>query len=177
VQLDALPDLRALRAYDAHIFDAYQLPLVQELPSLEHVVFDGFPKEAEKTIEKRLAGVESLIQIDDLAPRACTQSRPPSGNSRTLGGKEKRAMRILVIGGTRFIGAHVVRRLYDAGADVVVFHRGTSSNPILPKVEHVLDPSAEYPVTDFPDRVRGDWDVVIHMVAMGHADRGRGPSV
>lgn len=79
-------------------------------------------------------------------------------------------MKILMIGGTRFIGAHVVRRLHEAGAEVVVFHRGTSSNPILPEVEHVLDPSAEYPVTTFPDRLRRQWDVVIHMVAMGHAD-------
>lgn len=79
-------------------------------------------------------------------------------------------MKILMIGGTRFIGAHVVRRFHDAGADVVVFHRGSSSNPILPAVEHVLDPSAEYPVTAFPDRLRRDWDVVIHTVAMGHAD-------
>jgi nucleoside-diphosphate-sugar epimerase len=79
-------------------------------------------------------------------------------------------MKILMIGGTRFIGAHVVRRLHDAGAEVVAFHRGTSANPILPKIEHVLDPSAEYPVTDFPDQLRRDWDVVIHMVAMGQAD-------
>lgn len=79
-------------------------------------------------------------------------------------------MKILMIGGTRFIGAHVVRRLHDAGAEVVVFHRGTSTNPILPEVEHVLDPSAEYPVTDFPDRLHRDWDVVIHMVAMGQVD-------
>jgi len=79
-------------------------------------------------------------------------------------------MKVLMIGGTRFIGAHVVRHLHDAGADVVVFHRGSSTNPILPKVEHVLDPSAAYPVTAFPDQLRRDWDVVIHMVAMGHAD-------
>jgi nucleoside-diphosphate-sugar epimerase len=80
------------------------------------------------------------------------------------------AVKILVVGGTRFIGAHVVRRLHDAGSDVVVFHRGKSANPILPDIEHVLDPSADYPVTYFPDPLRRDWDVVIHMVAMGQAD-------
>jgi nucleoside-diphosphate-sugar epimerase len=79
-------------------------------------------------------------------------------------------MKILVIGGTRFIGAYVVRRLHHAGAEVVVFHRGTSANPILPNVEHVLDSRAEYPVTAFPDRLRRDWDVIVHMVAMGQAD-------
>jgi len=79
------------------------------------------------------------------------------------------AMKILMIGGTRFIGAHVVRRLHDAGQQVAVFHRGTSANPILPEVEHILAPSAEYPIINLPDRLRQDWDVVIHMVAMGKA--------
>ena len=79
-------------------------------------------------------------------------------------------MKVLVIGGTRFIGAHVVQRLHDAGAQVTAFHRGTSSNPILPEIEHVLDPSAEYPITAFPADLMRDWDIVIHMVAMGEAD-------
>ncbi len=79
-------------------------------------------------------------------------------------------MNILMIGGTRFIGAHVARRLHDAGAEIVLFHRGASTNPILPDVEHVLDKSAEYPVTDFPNRLHRDWDIVVHMVAMGQAD-------
>ncbi len=35
-------------------------------------------------------------------------------------------MNILVIGGTRFIGPHVVRRLLDAGHEVTRFHRGQS---------------------------------------------------
>ncbi|WP_193227646.1 NAD-dependent epimerase/dehydratase family protein [Aureimonas psammosilenae] len=75
-----------------------------------------------------------------------------------------------MIGGTRFIGAHVVRRLHDAGHAVVVFHRGASSNPVLPEIEHVLDPRAEYPITAFPSELQRDFDVVVHMVAMGEAD-------
>jgi len=79
-------------------------------------------------------------------------------------------MKVLAIGGTRFIGAHVVRQLHDAGARVTVFHRGSTGNPILPHVEHVRSASARYPITEFPDAVRRDWDVVVHMVAMGRAD-------
>lgn len=79
-------------------------------------------------------------------------------------------MDVLVIGGTRFIGAHVVRHLHNAGAAVTVLHRGASTNPILPAIEHVTDPDAAYPVTRFPASVRRDWDVVVHMVAMGAAD-------
>ncbi len=80
------------------------------------------------------------------------------------------AKRTLIIGGTRFIGAHVARRLHDGGAEVVLFHRGLSTNPVLPEVEHVLDPLAAYPITAFPAHLRRDWDIVIHMTAMGEAD-------
>lgn len=79
-------------------------------------------------------------------------------------------MKALIVGGTRFIGAHVVKRLHDQGAQITAFHRGTSNNPILPDIEHVLDPGAEYPITAFPAWLLREWDVVIHMVAMGEAD-------
>ncbi|WP_241123562.1 NAD-dependent epimerase/dehydratase family protein [Achromobacter xylosoxidans] len=79
-------------------------------------------------------------------------------------------MKALLIGGTRFIGAHVVRRLHDAGTHITAFHRGANSNPILPNIEHVLHPSAQYPITKFPAELLRNWDVVIHMVAMGEAD-------
>ncbi|MCX8999110.1 NAD-dependent epimerase/dehydratase family protein [Rhizobiaceae bacterium BDR2-2] len=80
------------------------------------------------------------------------------------------AMKVLIVGGTRFIGAHVVKRLHDTGAQITAFHRGASANPILPKIDHVLDPAAQYPITAFPAELRRDWDIVIHMVAMGAAD-------
>ena len=80
-------------------------------------------------------------------------------------------MKVLIIGGTRFIGAHVVRRLHDAGAEITVFHRGTSANPIVPTaVKHIIGPSAEYPIAAFPAELLRDWDVLVHMVAMGEAD-------
>lgn len=79
-------------------------------------------------------------------------------------------MKALVIGGTRFIGAHVVRRLHEDGFEVTVLHRGRSSNPILPDVRHVIDADAEYPITRFPSAVHAHWDTVVHMVAMGLAD-------
>lgn len=80
--------------------------------------------------------------------------------------------RVLLIGGTRFIGAHAACQFADAGHAVTVFHRGTSDNPILPaSVAHIRDASAEYPITRFPDPVtRTDWDSVVHMVMMGEAD-------
>jgi nucleoside-diphosphate-sugar epimerase len=79
-------------------------------------------------------------------------------------------MKVLIIGGTRFIGAHLVRQLHDKGAEVTVFHRGRTTHSILPAIEHVQDACAEYPITTFPDVLRREWDVIVHMVAMGQAD-------
>jgi len=39
-------------------------------------------------------------------------------------------MKVLVIGGTRFIGRHVVRELIDAGHSVTLFHRGNNPQNI-----------------------------------------------
>ena len=46
-------------------------------------------------------------------------------------------MRVLVIGGTRFIGPVVVRRLHEAGHDVTVFHRGQTEVNLPKKVAHI----------------------------------------
>ena len=47
-------------------------------------------------------------------------------------------MRILVIGGTGFIGSYVVRYLYEMGHEVIVFHRGKTQSPFLTEVKHLL---------------------------------------
>jgi len=80
--------------------------------------------------------------------------------------------RVLLIGGTRFIGAHAARRFVESGADVTVFHRGQSQSAVLPAgVEHMRDAAAEYPIKHFPDTLTArDWDIVVNMVAMGEAD-------
>jgi nucleoside-diphosphate-sugar epimerase len=46
-------------------------------------------------------------------------------------------MRILVLGGTRFVGAAIVEELVAHGHQVVLFHRGTSEPADLPAVEHL----------------------------------------
>lgn len=47
-------------------------------------------------------------------------------------------MKVLVIGGTRFIGPAVVRRLIARGHDVAVFHRGETRGELPASVEHIL---------------------------------------
>jgi hypothetical protein len=46
-------------------------------------------------------------------------------------------MRILVIGGTRFIGLAAVRALADAGHDITIFHRGQTEPDLPASVKHI----------------------------------------
>ncbi|NKB68195.1 MAG: NAD-dependent epimerase/dehydratase family protein [Candidatus Latescibacteria bacterium] len=61
-------------------------------------------------------------------------------------------MKILVIGGTRFIGAFTVRRLVEMGHEVAVFHRGRSAHEILPDIEHIQGDRNK--LVEFKDRFR-----------------------
>jgi nucleoside-diphosphate-sugar epimerase len=47
-------------------------------------------------------------------------------------------MRILVIGGTGFIGARVLRHLLDQGHEVMVFHRGQTETSLPPAIQQIL---------------------------------------
>jgi nucleoside-diphosphate-sugar epimerase len=46
-------------------------------------------------------------------------------------------MKVFVLGGTGFIGRHVVRRLLDSGHELVVFHRGQTSADLPPAVHTI----------------------------------------
>src|SRR5262245_46118604 len=80
-------------------------------------------------------------------------------------------MRIVVIGGTTFIGPHVVRALAAAHHDVTVYHRGQHEANLPPSVKHIRHPDAGIPVVTFgPELLSPAPDVVVHMVAMGSRD-------
>jgi nucleoside-diphosphate-sugar epimerase len=65
-------------------------------------------------------------------------------------------MRIIVIGGTRFIGPHVVTALAGAGHDVIVFHRGESEHVDTP-VRHIHGDRAQLPNDLHGDLVIDMW--------------------
>lgn len=80
-------------------------------------------------------------------------------------------MRILVIGGTAFIGPQVVERLSNLGHEITVFHRGEHETRLPYGIRHVHDPRAARPVTEFPKELTAlAWDVVVAMHAMGERD-------
>jgi nucleoside-diphosphate-sugar epimerase len=80
-------------------------------------------------------------------------------------------MKVLLIGGTRFIGPAVVRRLAAAGHTVMVFHRGRHVSALPEGVRSVRDPRAGIPVLKFPRQLlQFEPEIVVHMIAMGERD-------
>jgi nucleoside-diphosphate-sugar epimerase len=80
-------------------------------------------------------------------------------------------MRILLVGGTGFIGPYVAKELEDRGHHVTLFHRGQHESPLLSSIQHFRSAEAAIPVLHFPDDLlRAEFEIVIHMVAMGEAD-------
>jgi len=54
-------------------------------------------------------------------------------------------MRILVLGGTRFIGLALLAELRAAGHDVAIVHRGEHEPDLPPEVEHIHTPRRDLP--------------------------------
>jgi nucleoside-diphosphate-sugar epimerase len=47
------------------------------------------------------------------------------------------SMRVLLIGGTGFTGPHVVRRLYELGHELLLYHRGETQADLPEGIRHV----------------------------------------
>jgi 2'-hydroxyisoflavone reductase len=81
-----------------------------------------------------------------------TTARPAANR-----GGATRPKRILVLGGTGFIGPHFVREALAAGAKVTLFNRGKTRSTPMPGVETLLgDRNGQLDALQ-----RRDWDVVI----------------
>lgn len=80
-------------------------------------------------------------------------------------------MRVLIIGGTGFIGTHVARQLADRQHKVAVYHRGQTQARLPNGVREFRNSASRFPIQDFPREIF-DFrpDVVIHTFAMSESD-------
>jgi nucleoside-diphosphate-sugar epimerase len=78
-------------------------------------------------------------------------------------------MRVLIIGGTRFIGPEVVRQLHALGHQVTVFHRGHTQTSLPSGVQHIFG-NRKY-LYHFWDEVKNTSpDVVLDMIPITERD-------
>jgi nucleoside-diphosphate-sugar epimerase len=76
--------------------------------------------------------------------------------------------RVLIIGGNRFVGYHLVWRLIAAGEQVTTLNRGSLSDPFGNRIERLR---ADRTTSEFADVLRGrDFDAVVDFAAFNAAD-------
>lgn len=70
-------------------------------------------------------------------------------------------MRILMIGGTRFVGRYVVEAALARGHEVTIFHRGRTGTDLFEGVEHRLGDRD----SDLSALAEGEWDATVDVCA------------
>jgi 2'-hydroxyisoflavone reductase len=70
-------------------------------------------------------------------------------------------MRILMIGGTAFVGRHMAAAAVGAGHDVTLFHRGKTGSELFPQATHLLGDRDD----DLSALADGSWDATIDLCA------------
>ena len=66
-------------------------------------------------------------------------------------------MRILIIGGTAFVGRHITQAALAAGHDVTLFNRGQTGPALFPRAEHLIGDRNE----DLSALTDGSWDATV----------------
>lgn len=70
-------------------------------------------------------------------------------------------MRLLVIGGTHFVGRHIVEAALARGHQVSVFHRGRTNPDAVPGAQHLIGDRD----SDLSPLVSGEWDATVDVSA------------
>lgn len=70
-------------------------------------------------------------------------------------------MRILIIGGTRFVGRHITQAALHAGHDVTLFHRGQTGSELFPRATQLMGDRNE----DLSALAEGSWDATVDACA------------
>jgi 2'-hydroxyisoflavone reductase len=73
-------------------------------------------------------------------------------------------MRIMIIGGTRFVGRHLTQAALDGGHDVTLLHRGQTGAGLFPQATHIItDRNADLAAVG--ELAAGQWDATIDVSA------------
>lgn len=70
-------------------------------------------------------------------------------------------MRILIVGGTAFVGRYIAEAATAAGHDITLFHRGKTGSDLFPKATHLLGDRNR----DLSALAEGTWDATIDVSA------------
>ena len=70
-------------------------------------------------------------------------------------------MRILIIGGTAFVGRYIAQAAVDASHDVTLFHRGKTGSELFPRATHLTGDRN----VDLSALAAGSWDATIDVSA------------
>lgn len=92
------------------------------------------------------------MTFDTSAGRACTAAKRAWHDAW---------MRILIIGGTAFVGRHIAEAALASGHDVSLFHRGRTGPDLFPQATHLIGDRNE----DLSTLADGRWDATIDVSA------------
>ncbi len=103
------------------------------------------------------------MQLSGALPTAVAgaATQQPSPGPSDAGAASGRALRILVLGGTGFIGPHTIRAALGRGHEVTMFNRGRTNPGIFPDVERLIGDRND----DLTALENRSWDVVLDLPA------------
>jgi 2'-hydroxyisoflavone reductase len=100
------------------------------------------------------ASVGGALALGTLAPGAFSEA---AAVGVSLLPRSNRSLRILILGGTRFLGVHQVEYALARGHTVTLFNRGRTNPELFPEVEKLVGDRND----DLTALEGGEWDVVI----------------
>src|SRR5580658_484992 len=85
-------------------------------------------------------------------------------------------MRILIMGGTSFVGRHIAQAAIDDGHEATLFHRGMTGGELFPEAQHLTGDRGTRPgssegsmasmgQSDLSALATGDWDATVDVSA------------
>jgi 2'-hydroxyisoflavone reductase len=75
-------------------------------------------------------------------------------------------VRILIIGGTAFVGRYIAQAALDGGHEVTLFHRGQTGSDLFPAATHLTgDRNGDLSALSAPGQHGGGWDATVDVSA------------